>query len=110
MRNGLPDREFALRLAEKLAAKDLKILYPTLESGLAVNPLLNSGQALSEADAMIVLVSPPATKSETVSDSLSYALTQPRFRDMIFRVELSPTRGMLWILETNPATYSLADA
>jgi len=53
--------------------------------------------ALEESEAMVVIVSPDAAKSESVRRDVEFALGSRRFAGRLIPVVAKPTRGM-WIL------------
>ena len=57
------------------------------------------GKALSQADAMVVLISPQSVESKFVQSEIDFALTQPRFRNRLIPLVLRPTENIPWILE-----------
>ena len=53
--------------------------------------------ALEESEAMVVIVSPAAAKSERVRREVEFALGSPRYADRLIPLVVEPTREM-WIL------------
>jgi|WetSurMetagenome_2_1015567.scaffolds.fasta_scaffold34969_6 hypothetical protein len=67
------------------------------------NVSLKIGQALEQADAMVILISPDAVKSEWVQREIDYALASSRLEGRVVIVEAKATKHMPWILKTlNP--------
>lgn len=92
------DRRFAERLAKDLAAAGFAVW-----SGQDVLPGDNwarkTGEALDESDAMVVIVSPDAAKSEWVRREVEFALGSPRYAGRLIPVVITPTDEMPWILD-----------
>lgn len=57
------------------------------------------GQALESADAMVVIVSPSAAKSERVRREVEYAIGSDRYARRLIPVVVRPTPDMPWILD-----------
>ena len=58
--------------------------------------------ALDSAEALIVLISPQALKSRSVSREIDYALGAKHLRGRLIPVIVRPTRDVPWILEYCP--------
>lgn len=58
-----------------------------------------TGKALSEADAMVVLLSPEAMESKNVQREIDFALTERRFKNRLIPLVVRPTKKIPWILE-----------
>lgn len=90
------------RLAATLA-KDLNAAGFTVWSDQEVLPGDNwarkVAEALEESEAMVVIVSPAAAKSERVHREVEFALGSPRYADRLIPVVVKPTRDMPWILD-----------
>ncbi len=56
-------------------------------------------EALEQAGAMVVVMSPDAVKSEEVGRELQYAYIQPRFDGHLVPVIAQATDEMPWVLE-----------
>lgn len=106
------DGDWAKRLSEELGKVGLQVwdagrdLYP------GDNIALRSGEALAEADALVVLLSPAAGKSPSLESEIQYAITAPRFEHRLFPVLIRATRDVPWILRRiqtlsgNPTTVA----
>ena len=92
------DRPLAATLA-----KDLNAAGFTVWSDYEVLPGDNwarkVAKALEESDAMVVIVSPAAGKSERVHREVEFALGSRRYADRLIPVVVKPTRDMAWILD-----------
>lgn len=64
------------------------------------------GQELETADAIAVLISPEAVRSDSVKRDIDYALTSERLEDRLFVVLLKATPKMPWILQKLQAIKS----
>lgn len=62
------------------------------------NYALKTGQALREATALVVLLSPEAVRSEQVRREIDFALTSPRYEGRLLPVLVQPTEQVPWIL------------
>ena len=89
-------------LAETLA-KDLTAAGFAVWSDQEITPGGNWARqvaaALDESEAMVVIVSPAAAKSESVRREIEFALTSPRYAGRLIPVVAKPTSQMPWILE-----------
>ena len=63
------------------------------------NWALKYGKGLETSDAMIVLLSPDAAKSDWVRHEIDYALSSPRFKDRLIPLLVRNTAEVPWILE-----------
>ena len=95
------DRELARGLISRLVAEGFEV-WQDEEVAPGDNWALAIGKALEESDAMIVLLSPDAAKSEWVGRDVEYALTSPRYRNRLLPVVVRPTRRIPWILRKLP--------
>jgi hypothetical protein len=98
-------RELAARLSEDGAeAWSDENLFPGDNWGLEL------GKALEQSDAMVVLISPEAAKSEWVRHEIAYAVKSPRFENRLIPVQVRPTGNMPWVLGMFPAIVADGDA
>jgi hypothetical protein len=95
------DREVARKLSSRLSAAGFNV-WEGEEVGPGENWALAVGKALEEADAMIVLLSPRAMKSDALGHEIEYALASPRYKNRLIPVLLRPTRRIPWILRKLP--------
>jgi hypothetical protein len=93
------DRDFARDLASRLEGQGLDVWFAADETMPGENVALIVGEALEKSDAMIVLVSPAAARSEWVRNEITFAIGSPRYKDRLIPVVLQPTRGMPWVLQ-----------
>lgn len=91
------DRAFATSLAKRLRAKGYTP-WDDAELPSGDNWALAVGKALGAADALIVLLSPDAMKSEWVAKELEFALGNQRFEGRLIPIEIKSTRDKPWIL------------
>ena len=92
------DRSAATRLADSLKSYGFAVTNPLLDAAPGDNVALKVGKALEDAAAMVVLLSPDATKSEWVQHEIGYALSSPQFEGRLIPVMLRPTSDIPWIL------------
>jgi hypothetical protein len=95
------DEGFARELVSRLAAEGFKVWHGD-EVSPGDNWALKVGKALEESDAMVVLLSPDADKSDYVRRDIEYALGSPRYRNRLLSVVVRPTRRIPWILRKLP--------
>jgi hypothetical protein len=94
-----------VRAAETVAAALSKRgLEPWIAANAKVGGELHKSvtNALEESDAMVVLVSPDAMRSQWVQSEIELALTTPRFKDRLIPLLVRPTTegSIPWILNT----------
>ncbi len=92
------DKAFAAQLADQLRKAKFE---PWLDADLSPgeNIGLAVGRALDRADAMIVLLSPEAVKSNWVMREIDYGLTERRFAGgRLVPVMVRHTKDVPWIL------------
>jgi hypothetical protein len=92
------DRELAKDLASRLSEADFSVWYADEHALPGDNLPLKTGEALAEADAMIVLVSPEAARSEGVRQEINYALASPKYAGRLLPVIVRETEDIPWIL------------
>jgi hypothetical protein len=93
------DREVARELADRLEAAGLDVWDAATEVLPGDNAPLKIGQALQSSNAMVVVWSPDAVKSETIQREVQYALGSPKFQGRLVTVVTKPTPGgMPWVL------------
>ncbi len=90
------EKSLAEQLRFALAMNGYEVTNPPLAAG--ANWHKEMGRALDRSDAMIVLLTPEAVNSSAVRSEIDYALGNPRFRDRLIPVLVSPTQ-VPWILE-----------
>jgi hypothetical protein len=88
----------AENLASELKEYGLSVTHPNPGFALNYNVALRVGKALEKADAIVVLLSPKAVKSEQVRGEIEYAVTSPRFHGRLVPVMIKKTGGAPWIL------------
>jgi hypothetical protein len=93
------DAAFARSLTDKLSDAGYKVwsadqLLPGVNWGAEV------GKALERSDTMLLLISPQSIKSDWFTKDLEYALSNVKFKDRLFAVEVKPTpeEDVPWIL------------
>jgi len=92
------DRALAEQLAEDLRKRGLSVWSHEAELLPGDNVWLRNGEALKNSEAMVVLVSPEAMRSEWVQHEIEYALGNRNYEDRLFPVQVRPTASMPWIL------------
>jgi len=95
------DGELARELVSRLAAEGFRV-WDDAELVPGDNWALAIGKALEESDAMIVLLSPDAARSDSVVREVEYALTSPRYKNRLLPVVVRPTARIPWILRKLP--------
>jgi hypothetical protein len=90
------DRQLAETLAKDLSAAGFAV-WSDQEALPGDNWARKVGEALEESEAMVVIVSPAAAKSEWVRREVEFALGSPRYAGRLIPVIAKPTDEM-WIL------------
>jgi len=87
-------------MAEKLTQAGLNVWFDEMELPTGENWAKAIGKALDKSNAMVVLLSPNASKSGWINRDLEYAISTPRFRGRLLPVMVKPTRDdeVPWIL------------
>lgn len=97
--HAVADKAAADKLAQELRARGQEVLHPFEDIEPGDNWHKKIGQALEEAKAMIVLLSPNSSKSSWVQKEVEYALTASRFSGRLIPVMLQPTADYPWIFK-----------
>jgi len=92
------DAEWARKLSAALKRSGVNAWDASSHLSPGDNWSLETGKALEKAAAMIVLLSPAATRSESVKREIEYALTSKRFDERLIPVLVKPTTGFPWVL------------
>ncbi len=97
------DRGVARKIAEHLREAGVQVWDPEYEilPGSDWSSLLK--RALNSAEALVVLISPEAMDSRSVSQEIEYALTAKHLRGRLIPVVIRPTKDAPWILKTLPS-------
>ena len=93
-------------LAEDLASQLTEAGFETWSDSMLFpgdNWHLQIGQALEQAEAMIVLVSPESAASEWVRNEIQHALGSLQYENRVIPVQVRATAGMPWILRRFPS-------
>jgi len=93
------DRKWAQELISSLQDAGLQVWDGAAELANGNNWFLETGKALEGANAMVVLLSPAAAKSEGLKREIDYALTSKRFKHRLIPVIVKPTAKIPWILQ-----------
>jgi len=96
------DGAVARKLASQLEQAGFDTWDPAEARFPGDNWALRIGKALQESDAMVVLISPKAMKSESVRQEVEYAISSPHYKGRLIPVMVKPTKDMLWILKRFP--------
>jgi hypothetical protein len=96
------DRETARELATHLKEAGHKVWYADDALFPGQNIALETGKALDKAEAVVVLLSPQALKSDGVRQEIEFALGAPQFRGRLIPVMVKPTADIPWILKKLP--------
>lgn len=94
------DRGPAQKLAERLREAGLEVWDPERELLPGADFALTLKKALDTVEAVVVLVSPDAMESRSVSHEIEYALGAKHLRGRLIPVVLRPTKQVPWILNT----------
>jgi hypothetical protein len=98
------DKAYAEKLAralqKELDSRDFKVWYHDWELLPGDNWAQKLGEALEESEAMVVVVSPAAAKSEWVQREIQYALGSENYSGRLIPVILKPAADIPWILES----------
>lgn len=92
------DRHLVETLAKDLAAAGFAV-WSDQEIVPGSNWARQVAEALDESEAMVVIVSPAAAKTESVRREVEFALTSPRYAWRLIPVVAKPTSEMPWILD-----------
>ena len=96
------DREVAKKIASRLEATGHDVWSADDALFPGDNAALEVGKALEKSEAMVVLISPQAMKSEWVRREIEFALGAPQFRGRLIPVVVKPTADIPWILKKLP--------
>lgn len=96
------DREVARELAMHLEEAGHKVWFADDALFPGQNIALEVGKALNKAEAVVVLLSPQALKSDWVRQEIEFALGAPQFRGRLIPVIVKPTVDIPWILKKLP--------
>ena len=92
------DGSLAEALAEDLRQRGLSVWSHEAELLPGDNVWRRNGEALENSEAMVILVSPEAMRSEWVQHEIEYALGSRNYEGRLFPVQVRPTSSMPWIL------------
>ena len=104
------DEKYADVLRAALSKHAIQVWNPDLQIAPGENWALKYGKALENSDAVVVLLSPDAAKSDAVAHEIQYALLSPQFRDRLIPVLVRPTDDVPWILRTMKMIRATKDA
>ncbi len=98
------DVELARRLADCMAEHGFDPWLDDAEVALGDNWALRSGEALRDADALVVLVSPESPESQQMKFELNYALGERRFAGRLVPILIDDASAdaLPWILTRFP--------
>jgi len=95
----LEDQEWARELMSRLSESGIEVWDPAAQVFPGDNWALKIGQALEKSNAMVVLLSPAAAKSEPVQRDVQYARGSKRFKNRLIPVMIKSTTRFPWILK-----------
>jgi len=97
------DRGVARKIAQHLRGAGVQVWDPEYEilPGSDWTSLLK--RALNSAEALVVLISPEAMDSRSVSHEIGYALTAEHLSGRLIPVIIRPTKTAPWILKSLPS-------
>ena len=84
------DKEFARELSERLSDAGFGV-WSDEELLPGDNWAEEIAEALNQSKAMVVLISPEATRSRWINREIEYALANPRFEGRLFTFMVKPT-------------------
>ena len=93
------DREWAKALADRLRSENLTVWDSETELYPGDNFAAKIAEALENADAMVVLVSPDSLASQWVKHEIEFALGSSRLSGRLIPIVVRPTEKMPWILQ-----------
>lgn len=96
------DQAHAKKLADGLRQAELDVWDPEHDLLPGSDFTTHLKHALDEADAVVVLVSPDAMASRSVSHEIEYALGAKHLRGRLIPVVMRPAKDTPWILKTLP--------
>ena len=102
------DEKIARELARLLKADGFDVTYPSENLFPGDNWALEIGKALEKSDAMVVLLSPAAAKSEWVRRDVTFAIGNAQYEWRLIPVSLRPAKDVPSILSNLPSVL-LAD-
>ncbi|MEX5215806.1 MAG: toll/interleukin-1 receptor domain-containing protein [Nitrospiraceae bacterium] len=94
------DRDRAKKLADRLREAGLEVWDPEQELLPGSDFASHLKGALDRAEAVVVLISPDAMESRSVSHEIEYALGAKHLRGRLIPVVVRPTKQAPWILNT----------
>ena len=94
------DREAAQKIAVHLREGGLQVWDPEMEILPGSDFTSTLKKALDSVEAVVVLISPEALESRSVSLEIEYALGAKRLRGRLIPVFLRPTKDAPWILQS----------
>lgn len=97
------DKDLARDLARSLSRLGYRVWFADADLLPGDNWSLESGKALKESDAMVVLLTPKSATSQWQNREVQYALTSPRYQGRVISVLVPPTHripsgSVPWIL------------
>jgi len=96
------DREVAKELVSHLEKAGHNVWFADDALFPGENWALEVGKALDESEAMVVLLSPQAMKSDWVRKEIEFALGARQYRGRLIPVMVKPTADIPWILKRLP--------
>lgn len=106
--HALEDRKLASSLAKQLKEAGFKVLNPWDRIYPGDNWGKIFGQALEKANAMIILITPDAVKSQTVKMDIMHAIGELRFENKVLSVAIG--KGKPWGILTKLPQVRLKDS
>jgi len=94
----LNDQQWARELISHLKEEGVSVRDPLSDLEPRDNWSLKIGKALESANALVLLISPSAMKSEFFQREAEYALSSKRFRNRLIPVIVKDTPEVPWIL------------
>ncbi len=92
------DRNQARTVSDTLKAAGIDVWDAAESVTPGENWARSIGNALENCNAMVVLISPEAMKSDDVKREIEFALTAPNFADRVLPVLIKEAKDAPWIL------------
>ncbi len=96
--HSMHDFEQARTIAEALKEAGIDVWDAATSVSAGENWARSVGDALENCNAMVVLVSPSAMKSEHVKREIEFAITSPNFAERVIPVLIKEAKDAPWIL------------
>ena len=103
------ERELAMSLASRLTREGFDVWSFDRKVRFGENYARKVGKALEKSRAMIVLISPEAVESRSVSHEIGFAIGSLNYEHRLIPVVVRPTNDMPWVLKNMEIVNDGAD-